>query len=163
MKILVIDDQPQNIASAHLTLVGHEVTAVDSIQGAYDLRFADFDLILTDLWMPKGDFGGHTYCGEAGSETMVPAGLVLAILAAQCGKKVIICTDSDHHKDVVCTMLDRVHYGKEQMISFVEARCANVDGIWKDGNIVLQKRLWGSDNGPVIKDWQKVIDRAWRS
>jgi CheY-like chemotaxis protein len=157
MKILVIDDSPWNVASAHFTLKGHDYQVVDNIKDAYDiLRTGEkFDVVLTDLWLPRGEFSGAMARHRDEADTMIPAGLVFAIRAMNDGMKVIICTDSDHHKDRLCSLLDLLNegtYGKEKAISFVEARECCLEASWVDGKIVL-----GEYQTPYIKDWSEVL------
>jgi|CXWL01.1.fsa_nt_gi CheY-like chemotaxis protein len=165
MKILVIDDQPYNIASARLTLKDFDLTTVDSIAKACEILATGerFDVVLTDLYLPRGSFSRDmslnlvTYVP---SDTMVPAGLVFAIRAANDGMKVVICTDSDHHRDPLCTMLDLVNEGKrrseEKMISFVEARACHLQGRWENGELV-ESREYGKVDGGIIKDWFRAL------
>jgi len=163
-RILVIDDQSCNVASAHQTLGGFEVTVVDTISAAYKLleSGAKFDLVLTDLWMPRGDFKGAMSIGDEPS-TPVPAGLVFALKAANDGMRVIICSDQDHHKDRLCSLLDliKARPGDDmgKMVMFVQADTCPVQGLWKDGQIVMDEDWWQTP-GPRIKDWSRAIMMA---
>lgn len=58
MKVLVVDDVPAMQASiaAALEAAGHAVTlAASGNQALRRLETQDFDVIVTDLWMPDGD------------------------------------------------------------------------------------------------------------
>ena len=162
MKILVIDDSPWNVASAHLTLKDHDYQVVDNIKDAYDILKTGkkFDVVLTDLWLPRGGFTGAMDGYRDTAETMIPAGLVFAIRATNDDTRVVICTDSDHHKDRLCSLLDLLDdgtYREKKSIEFVEARNSCVKGFW-DGE--KQKIVLGTYGGPNIKDWLKAMQHA---
>ncbi len=161
-KLLVIDDQPYNVASAHMTLTGYDYKVVDSIATAYNLLKSGerFDVVLTDLWLPRGEFTGAMRGGDTAT-TPIPAGLVFAIRAMNDGMKVVICTDSDHHQDRLCSVMDLIGDGTSEKkgIHFVEARCCPVEGTWENGEIVLSKD-WYNKPGPHPKDWLQVMKYA---
>lgn len=161
MKILVIDDMPYNVASAHLTLKDFDYRVVDSIEKAYEILKTNekFDVVLTDLWLPRGDFIGEIGSCEDPVTKPIPAGLVFAIRASNEGMKVVICTDSDHHNDLLCSLLDLTKigtYDKERPIKFVEARTCPVEGVWQNGEIVFSDN-WFEKAGPFPKDWLKAM------
>lgn len=117
-KILVIEDDAVNVEAAKTSLVGHEITIAQSIQEAFDIlvewkegRFEGFDIVMTDVNMPRGNFGG--YEGRVISfpdnrPDNLPAGMAFALGAANLGAKVAILSDRDHHKDYVSALLDLV-------------------------------------------------------
>jgi len=148
VKILVIEDTEKNIDSAKSTLPGHDVTICTSIQTAFStLRDGQqqFDVLLTDLFLPIGEFRGMVYpyskpLGE------LPAGLVFALKAVNLGMSVVIVTDTDHHKDWICTLLDLLYPDRSdsnRRIAYVEARNATT----------------GDYDNPT-KDWGKAIEMA---
>ncbi len=163
-KLLVIDDQPCNVASAHLTLKeGYDYKVVDNITAAYDLLKSGekFDVVLTDLWLPRGDFTGAMRGGDTAA-TPIAAGLIFAIRAMNEGMKVVICTDSDHHQDRLCSVMDLINDGthdKEKAIYFVEARTCPVEGAWENGEIVLSDD-WYKKPGPHPKNWLQAMKVA---
>lgn len=163
-KILVIDDQPYNVASARMTLEGFDCRVVDNIAEAYDVLKSGerFDIVLTDLWLPRGTFTGAMWEGDS-ADTQIPAGMVFAMKAANNGMRVIICSDSDHHEDRLCSLLDLVKGSpvgdKGQVISFVEARTCPVEGTWENGQIVLSDD-WYTKPGPHPKNWLGAIQSA---
>ncbi len=166
MRILVIDDMAQNLASAMMTLKGHEVTTVDSIELAMKILEKDelpFDAVLTDLFLPRGNFRGcmNTSKYWVKPETLIPAGLVFALHTSNRGIRTVICTDGDHHNEWICTLLDLVGCGNEdtRWVSYVEARCACVEGIWKDGKIEMCED-WYTHGGPTIKDHLKAMHQS---
>lgn len=164
MKILVIDDQPCNIESARLTLQGHDFMTAASIEEAYEiLRSGErFDVVLTDLWLPSGSFRGALARDYYPAPTaQIPAGLVFAISAANNGMKVVICTDSDHHQDILCSVMDLINRAtppKERTIFFVEARTCPVEGCWENGKIVMSED-WYKKDLPHPKNWGTIIER----
>jgi CheY-like chemotaxis protein len=151
MKILVIDDQPRNVASAHATLAGLDYTVVSTIKEAFEILDGEkrFDVLLTDLWLPRGSFRGAMHDGDS-SETPIPAGLVFALRALNLDMKVAIVTDSNHHQDRLCSILDLVRHGKNTCTSdivYVEARwCSPKPQEW--------------DSGTEGKNWLKAIELA---
>ncbi len=131
MKILVIDDRPENVESAKKTLAGHQLTVATTVQEAFDILFAwgvrgereGFDVVLTDLNMPLGRFTGYdrgSFVGQdaGGKEEKqiyrqseegkieLPAGVTFALAAANLGALVGICSDRNHHRDWSTALLD---------------------------------------------------------
>jgi|GEM_PF-2246491 len=176
MKILVIDDMTRNIAAAHETLKGHEVITIDSIKQAYELlkEFGakQFDAVLTDLFLPLTDFRGcfssqYSDVAEKNwkSRDLLPAGLVFALAAANVGVRTVICTDTDHHEDYICSMLDmlkppynqrRTGQIDEHKIAYVEARNAQMNAVWDDVNKEL-KPSDCPDYDNLVKDWRAAM------
>lgn len=158
MKILVIDDTPRNQESAHSTLVGHDVTVIGTVKEAYEaLRKGGFDAVLTDLFMPIGDFRGAVNRQRVGTpQGELPVGLVFALKASNMGIRTVICTDADHHADWICSLLDLVgdqrpsQYDDEPvtqanpMVAYVEARSCPTS----------------YNDGPITKDWGKAMERS---
>jgi len=172
MRILVIDDERKNIASAYLTLRGNEVTTCDTIQSAYDTLQGDqeFDAVLTDLFFPLGSFHGAmdtvSYDLPSGN---LPAGLVFAIKAANKGIRTVICTDANHHSDWICSLLDLVgDFGSvpkrtKEKIAYVEARHASIRGYWDEIRkeiVMCDPPGWRDPNNPKIKNWKKAMVRS---
>lgn len=178
MKILVIDDLDRNIAAAYATLIGHEVTTVDNIKEAFSLlrNFGakKFDAVLTDLFLPLGDFNGSfsVSYSEKSQENWknrlaeLPAGLVFALASANVGVKTVICTDADHHEDYICSLLDMIKIPYRQRflgeevsdhhIAYVEARNATMEAHWDEES----KELKPSDRPDytnLVKDWNKAM------
>ncbi len=177
MKILVIDDQPRNIAAALTTLAGHEVTVIDNIKQAYqtleDFGAKRFDAVLTDLFLPLAEFNGSfsaCYSEKAWDNHMqptaqLPAGLVFALAAANVGVRTIICTDTDHHEDYICSLLDILYPPYKQGLSgnteshtvaYVEARNARMLAVWNEENKVLVPSDQ-PDYENLVKDWHVAM------
>lgn len=178
MKILVIDDMPRNTASARATLTGHEVTVVDNIKQAYGLLRTfgakQFDVVLTDLFLPRGDFRGsfNSEYSETAEQSWVdashplPAGLVFALAAANVGIRAVICTDTSHHEDWICSLLDMLHppFNKEEKpgdhkVAYVEARSVPMKSLWDEERKEL-KPCENPDYDNVVKDWHAAMKRS---
>jgi len=132
MKVLVIDDRQENIESAKKTLAGHELTLVSTTQEAFDILFAwgvrgehdGFDVVLTDINMPLGEFSGYrdgSFVGQSGEKADteiywqskkgqldLPVGITFALAAASLGALVGICSDRNHHRDWSTALLDLI-------------------------------------------------------
>ncbi len=148
MRILVIDDQPRNIASARETLKGHEVITIDTIAEAFRVlkegRVHGVDAVLTDLFMPLGGFQGAMSSPESDPSLPLPAGLAFALRTVNLGIRTVILSDSDHHRDWICSLLDLIRTpDPSNKVTFVEARFASVAG-----------------DGPLVKDWAKSMRRS---
>ena len=165
MKILVIDDSRGNLESAKLTLANHELTLCQTVIEAYkQLKDNTFDAVLTDLHMPLGEFNGLMTPGSHKSDGTLPVGLVFAIKAANKGIPAVICTDSDHHQDWTCTLLDLLGYANwsindsEQKFGFVSAGCCTVDGYWDETIQAIVKCPWEErKDKPVMKNWLSAM------
>lgn len=110
MKILVVEDKPENIKAAESFLTGHEVTIVTGFDQAYELfhpdsgdpKEAPFEVVLTDVMLPKGGNRCMSYEGQelARRQGTMPYGPIIALHALQAGvKKIGIITSGDHHAD----------------------------------------------------------------
>jgi CheY-like chemotaxis protein len=198
LNLLVIDDSPWNQASARLTLKDHQVTVVGSIRTAYELfqyKELRYDGVLTDLYLPVGDYEGAMYSARKIAwnaikvpegfieETnrvaaqQIPAGLVFALTAVKAGVPTVICTDTDHHRDWICSLLDLVNWvqpspGKGgRMVKFVEARSAHLNAWWDEANQIIvpyegtelkEKEYFARQwDGRFIKDWAKAMQESY--
>lgn len=108
MKILVIDDKQKNLEDAKIQLADHEVTTLSSINEIRDCYdddetggfkglknyFKQFDVILTDLFMPAIQYGARPGIYEE-----VPYGVIVTMLALRFEIPVAIVTDIDHHRN----------------------------------------------------------------
>jgi CheY-like chemotaxis protein len=108
MKILVVEDKQIHQQSARDTLVGHDVTIIDSFDEAMRLLVAgSFEVVLTDMMMPmsRKTLARDLY----DPEVQVPYGFVIALRAALCGAKfVAMLTDTNHHKSAISAALDHI-------------------------------------------------------
>ncbi|MCX6716008.1 MAG: hypothetical protein NT077_03245 [Candidatus Taylorbacteria bacterium] len=109
LRILVIDDTPENIASAKHGLAGHRLITVTGYQDAMDtLGREKFDVVLTDLHLPMSSrtMGNKFRLGE-----LVPYGILLMVEAARQGARhVAVVTDLGHHDDPFSAAFD--HYSR---------------------------------------------------
>ena len=158
MKILVIDDVQENLKSASNLLTGHELTLAGDIDTAYKaLQKQSFDIVLTDLNLP---IAGSQHAQRVAAHRSIdetqeaPVGLVFAIKAANKGIPVVIVSDSDHHQDIFCSLLDLLmpYYNGERtvidgrpVIEFQEARGVEV------GRTAENR---------IIKNWSAVIKNS---
>lgn len=168
MKIIVIDDNHANQKSAELLREdGHEVEVIGTVAGAYErLRRGGFDLLLTDLMMPLADFTGalapQVMEGGLDRQKEHPVGLIFAAKAVNMGIRAVICTDSDHHRNEMCALLDLLGSSEPNRgVMFVEARAARLSyGPYKyislsdDGKWVKAEK-----DDKLVKDWRKVMER----
>jgi CheY-like chemotaxis protein len=119
MNILVVDDKPMNLRSAHKTLPGHDVTvshAFDETMGFFlnEKMERRFDVVLTDLLMPLGGTMVHDCVKRIDLEQQIPLGFIIALKAMSLGVKfVAIVTDMDHHsRDAIAQGLAEAHLKK---------------------------------------------------
>jgi CheY-like chemotaxis protein len=109
LRILVIDDTPQNIASAKSGLAGHRLTTVTGYEDAMKVLDSEtFDVVLTDLHLPMSSktMGDKFVLGQ-----LVPYGILLMVEAARRGaRKVAVVTDLSHHDDPFSAAFD--HYSQ---------------------------------------------------
>lgn len=119
MKVLVIDDALWHQAAAKLTLKGHKVIVLPSVEAAFDFflhyKAGSLDAVLTDLWLPTPEFkfigegsNRRATCLHAQSNPddgqfvaqFIPAGMIFAVTAINLGiKYVAICSDQHAHGD----------------------------------------------------------------
>ena len=122
MKLLVIDDNQENLESAKKQLAGHEVTTCNSEKEAYleylwclkKEKAIEFDVLLCDLMLPAGRYtSGDSAELLAGKIHM--SGLILCMLAAKHGiKKVGLVTSEWHHKNPVGSLLGDLGRGTKR-------------------------------------------------
>lgn len=105
LRILVIDDTPENIASAKKGLAGHRLATVTGYEDAMKILGSEkFDVVLTDLHLPMSSktMGDKFKLGE-----LVPYGILLMVEAAHRGAKyVAVVTDLSHHDDPFSAAFD---------------------------------------------------------
>ena len=160
MKILVIDDQERNLQSARELLPEYgDVTTARTIPDAFALLYEQqFDVVLTDLFMPAAVSEGciQPVFGKNVPDDEVPAGLVFAIKAANAGARVVICTDSDHHKNYLCAVLDLLAVNE-----FIDPRKEVRGSYDRIGRVEARNAFVGRTGyhgeGPLVKDWLEVM------
>jgi len=184
MRILVIDDNAANLASARQTLKDHEVVTAQTVEEAWEHLKETWDVVLSDLWMPlpparksesyprdPPSFLGCLYSGDpALPGRMQPVGTAIALVALARGAKAVgILTDSDHHNDPYVRLLDPLQ-GYEATCKYIhkmEARDACREDIVLLGDEVVAITggespqyvcSKGKGNCRFVKDWNKLLD-----
>jgi len=129
LRILVIDDMPENIRSAKKGLTGHRLTTATGYEEAMEILSREkFDVVLTDLHLPMSSktMGSKFVLGQ-----LVPYGILLMIEAARQGAKhVVVVTDLSHHDDPFSAAFD--HYSRFQ-VKIEGAKVDMVHSPMKDG------------------------------
>jgi CheY-like chemotaxis protein len=103
MKILVVDDKPMNLRSAHKTLSGHDVTTSPFFDEAMTFHLnekipKEFDVVLTDLMLPLDGAMIHDCDKRIDLKQQIPLGFIIALKAISLGVKfVAIVTDIGHN------------------------------------------------------------------
>ena len=134
-----------------------------------------FDVVLTDLFMPftqeERRTVFHSFTGSSREiPEQLPIGLVFALCATNAGVPVALCTDSDHHENHICTLLDMLSirpvnaqfFGQKEKVpvTYVEARNVPMQARWDaESKTFTPTEEWVFDQ-PIIKDWQKVLKKA---
>ena len=105
LRILVIDDDPRNIASARQGLSGELLRTVTGYEEAMEiLGHEKFDVVLTDLHLPMSSktMGSKFVLGQ-----LVPYGLLLMLEASRNGAGLVaVVTDLSHHDDPFSAAFD---------------------------------------------------------
>ena len=173
MKILVIDDKQSNLDAAKLQLSNHEVTTASSYDEAekylagslphvsangrwenvgwdkdYKLNKYEFDVILTDLFMPASKRG----VGSNPSTEEVPYGVIISMVALRLGIPVAIVTTGSHHSNPFMWALDMIglgyNGGSTHFIGDTPFTCANVS----------ESRMT-PEGASSTKDWGVALDK----
>lgn len=151
MRILVIDDLPEQREHAKQALVGHEVvTANGWSDGAKAIEGGGWDAVLTDLSMP-GEGDGQGDDRHVGQQT--PYGFALAMLALKSGiSKIAVVSngraDENHHSHPIYWASDSLH-GEiipGRLWVFAGYDCPHM------------KKVEGNDKPWHIKDWATILD-----
>lgn len=138
MKILVIDDSPMHQAAARQTIIGHNLTIASSADQALELLGVresnrgkivcaePFDVVLCDMLMPAPRYLQHY---GPSKEDLIAIGFPLTLIAVRAGAKyVAMATDTDHHSDPMCGVLEPLNG---------PGKIFNIDGAW-----VLYMEWW---------------------
>ena len=107
MRILIIDDKPENRKAAKAQLSEHKLVTVGSYDGGQELvkKKHKFDAVLVDLLMPASDQQMNFDDPLVGQE--MPVGIFLALLAAKNGAKyVVVFSDQSHHEHPAAACFD---------------------------------------------------------
>lgn len=143
LRILVIDDTPENITSAKQGLAGHRLTTVTRYQDAMDILGQEkFDVVLCDLHLPMSSrtMGDKFKLGE-----LVPYGMLLIVEAAHQGaKRVAVVTDLSHHDDPFSAAFD--HFSRYSV---------KIDGAKV---VMMHAPIQGG-----AKDWASALNQLMRN
>jgi hypothetical protein len=169
-KVLIIDDSQLQRESAETQRPlfhesGYDITILgENTQQAYDeivKNSSNYDIGLFDLWIPGGNWisemgdkdDSRSALPASKKPDLFPFGLSFALKFLQLGKQVGILTDSDHHTDWYCSMLDPIssfdsEFNGTSQVIYCEARCFcyKVNDEWRV-------------NGHLVKDWHSVLLR----
>lgn len=161
MKILVIEDAQRNVESAYKTLGEHDLTVLASVEEAAEIAWTGaigkFDAVLTDLYLPTPEKVPN-YCPQYGVDDIglgdqIPAGLAFALIAVSHGiEHVGILTDSDHHRDRMCALLDGLIVDRKD-----KKRGQVVRGEARYFNLNTARDENGKFVDPIVKDWGKFL------
>jgi len=113
MKILIIEDGKNNIESLKIQInesmgSGHELTLVQTAKELREyipkIRNHEFDLVLTDMYLPVGL--DSNYGPDLEPTSLQPAGLIAVIEALYAGVACYLCTDANGHRDLLGLLLE---------------------------------------------------------
>lgn len=111
MKVLIIEDDAANITSAK-NVVGDafgndtECTVIRTVRELCRIEVKDFDLVLSDGWIPAGIYDGLGP-DNIPSNQMVFIGSTVALAAQISDVPCVLCTDSNGHHDLQGCLLER--------------------------------------------------------
>ncbi|MDO8492351.1 MAG: response regulator [bacterium] len=151
MKILVVEDKPEERDAALRQLSDHEVTTVGYFSGAAKALDKEiFDVVLTDLIMPSGYNDG---------DVLHPYGLTVALKALSKGiQKIAIVSYGGGHDHEMMVPL-RLHFNPTllnnsnvRLLMFLnEGRRTNGCIVWEGDN----EKGWQY----ISKDWAEALKR----
>lgn len=160
MRILLVEDDPNNIAVAEEQFAEHELIIAKSYQefeqknGCIVARKKEdrVDLILTDLQIPLGRF--HEDCITLNQNTqptdLYPIGLVVLLLARQYNILCFLVSAINHHEDAWARILEG---------SCLEANTPTDRLISRDSvNHNIRKQFIRYHDGDGSKDWLGTIE-----
>lgn len=140
-KVLVIDDSLENLEGAEEQLgqVYDLTTACKFSQAAELMKKEDFDIVLTDVFMPAEVKGlGDNEVIFAGQD--ISYGLTAALLALNHGvPEIHIVSDTDHHSHPIAWALDALIWGDVVKVH-CGSSCPKMDNGAKDWAAVLAQQ-----------------------
>ena len=113
MKILIIEDGEKNVESLKAQIRehlggGHELTIIGTAKDLRPhlpkIREHEYDLVLTDMYIPAG--WDPSYGPDLDRDTVTPAGLIATVTALYSQVPVFLCTDANGHKDLLGLLLE---------------------------------------------------------
>lgn len=139
MKILIIDDKPEQLEAAVeiVKSAGHETVTATTLEEIVKLM-PSVDGVLSDLeFNPVGeDYSIY----ETYEEKPPQSGILVVILALKHGKEISICTDGYHHGEKLSWIFDAL-FGAAGEYVFGW----NDQKDWKDA---LDQLIWRCENSP---------------
>jgi len=151
VNILVIEDTEKHLQSAKEQFIDYTVTLSENYEdGKKFLETDSYDVLLTDLLMPKGNMETMGQEGMKYIFDLLPFGFPLALLAAKKGIKYIgIVTDVNHHDHPMSAAIDPIS-------GAYWSRSDNAN-LYK-----LNDSIFGVFHAPFTadnkKDWNKVLE-----
>ena len=153
LKILVVEDKPENIGAAKEMLKEHTLTIVSGFDqavteikrssGFYRIgneNIESFDVVLTDLMFPKGGNACMARDDEKYLTEEMPYGSIVVFHAIEAGVKNIgLITQGNHHADPFVYALDNLRGFKSEKTSVVITNYCDAKGVTK------------------VKDWAKLL------
>lgn len=147
MKILVVDDKKKHRDAAVEQLKDHDVVVAIHFDDAVPLINGKFDVVLTDLLMPKGSRETMGPNGMALIFDEMAFGFAISFIAAYRGVHMIaVLSDANHHDHPMSYALDYL------ASPFQLGDCKLVFS-----NCWLIK--WGDE---YVKDWKRALDELQR-
>ena len=164
MRILLVEDDPKNIAVAEEQFAEHELIIASSYQefeqknGCIVARKKEdrVDLILTDLQIPLGRFpeGCITLNQNTQPTDLYPIGLVVLLLARQYNILCFLVSAINHHEDAWARILEGSCLEANTCIDLLISR----DSV----NHNIRKQFIDYHDGGGSKNWLGTIERYIR-
>jgi CheY-like chemotaxis protein len=140
-RILVVEDDPANIASAKELLGAYDLTIVSGFDQALDALDRQPEVVLTDCMIPKGGYACMGPRGQAlvNCQGVMPYGPIIVLHAIQKGvKKIGIITAGNHHDDPFVFAFDGLRgFAKGDVKVVCTNHCSTPSGA-KDWNKLLE-------------------------
>ena len=168
MKILVVDDNPENIEDARKQLVGYNVDYCNGEKSFWELSYTAlhsgkragktewaYDVVLTDLIMPAGK--NNDIIDDTASEfegVLMGSGLAIAFMAIAAGSKYVgVVSLNEHHLHPIGTLVEGITYHNEDEPN--GKFFFNING----GKIVFMGwNVVGKDVEKKRKNWKNSLD-----
>lgn len=145
LRILVVEDNALNIEAAKEQLVNYDLTVISSYDEAHCIFKTPFDVVMTDVMIPKGGYECMSPEGRVlvDRQGVMPYGPIIALRAIQSGVKLVgILTSGNHHDDPFIFAFDELYGFSAGDVKII---CSNfADTVNK--------------NGASVKDWKLMLD-----
>jgi|APSaa5957512576_1039674.scaffolds.fasta_scaffold73683_1 CheY-like chemotaxis protein len=173
LKILVVEDNENNIRAAEAMLAEHDVTIVSGYDQAREEILDDFDILLTDVMLPKG---GYEMMGDEGrqlvkSQGEMPYGAYILLLALDKSrnktiKKIGMITAGNHHNDPFVFALDGVEGFEIGDVKVAITNNCNLYVSTKNFSTIINvkkldwdemKKMISAGEIVEVKDWSRLL------